>query len=96
MVTDLPQAQAEKALRDAGFTNITIQMAFDPTKPAGTVLNQSPTANTSGDVSKPVVLTISQGPSPSPTPSPSASDTGSPTTSPTPSASTSPTVAPTL
>ena len=84
---DLNTARA--ALEQAGFANIADRPAagYDPKKPEGTVLSQSPRGGTfakTGADGDTITLFVNHKPSPSPTPSPTSP-------SPTPSESPSPT-----
>ncbi|QIK73916.1 Stk1 family PASTA domain-containing Ser/Thr kinase [Propioniciclava coleopterorum] len=82
-------AQAEQTLKDAGFTNLATQEAFDPSMKAGEVMSTSPDADTTVQRSEKITIIVSKGPEPTPTPTPTSA-TPTPTSTPT-SASPSPT-----
>jgi len=90
-VVDRDAATAEALLEQAGFTVTEKPGAvFDPHKPEGQVLSQTPTGGTYAKTGSIVTVFVNTKPSPSPSPSPSSpSPSGSPSTS--PSASPSPT-----
>jgi serine/threonine-protein kinase len=73
------QADAQKALRDAGFTNVTVQSAESDAVPKGSAVGTEPGAGTAASADTPITLLIAV-----PTP-PAGSSTPAPTT-----ASTSP------
>ncbi|MBO5897106.1 MAG: PASTA domain-containing protein, partial [Clostridia bacterium] len=60
-VVGLPKAEAEKALRDAGYYNINFQTA-PSTEKAGTVISQTPKYSSAAnlDTSTIIVLTIAE------------------------------------
>jgi serine/threonine-protein kinase len=67
------QADAEKLLRDAGFTNVTVQSAENDTVPQGSAVGTEPGAGTSASADTPITLLIAV-PTP-PSGSPTASST---------------------
>jgi serine/threonine-protein kinase len=56
------QAAAEQALKDAGFTNVTVKQAEDATQPAGTVTDVSPGQNTQATADTAITLTVASAP----------------------------------
>jgi serine/threonine-protein kinase len=56
------QDAAEKALRDAGFTNVMVKQVEDPNQPAGTVTDVSPGQNTQATADTPITLTVASAP----------------------------------
>jgi beta-lactam-binding protein with PASTA domain len=86
-VGGFPQAAAEKALRDAGFTKVSVSKQVS-TQSAGTVVSQSPDAGSEASRSatvKIVVATPATVPStPPPTATSTPTDPDTPTSSPTP------------
>jgi beta-lactam-binding protein with PASTA domain len=68
------QADAQKALRDAGFTNVTVQSAESDSVPQGTAVGTEPGAGTAATADTPITLLIAV-----PTP-PAGSSTPAPTT----------------
>lgn len=62
---------ARSRLEGAGFTVTTVSQASD--QPAGTVIDQSPAANTQVDAGSTITLTVSDGPATEPTPGPATS-----------------------
>jgi eukaryotic-like serine/threonine-protein kinase len=87
------QATATQILEQAGFVVVEQPAAvYDPKKPQGTVVGQSPSAKTFARTGSQVQIFVNTKPSPSPSPSPSQSGSPSPSesASPSPSGSTSP------
>jgi beta-lactam-binding protein with PASTA domain len=94
-VTQFPQAAAEKALRDAGFTKVSVSREIS-SQAAGTVVSQDPDAGTEASRSSRVRLVVaSAAPAPSTPPSPEPQPSDTPTPSPTPRSSPSPSSSPT-
>jgi serine/threonine-protein kinase len=56
------QAAAEKALRDAGFTNVTVKQVEDATQPAGTVTAVDPGQNTQATADTAITLSVASAP----------------------------------
>jgi serine/threonine-protein kinase len=77
------QADAQKTLLDAGFTNVTPQSAESDAVPQGTAVGTEPGAGTSATADTPITLLIA-------VPTPPATTTTPPSTSPSPSPSPSP------
>jgi beta-lactam-binding protein with PASTA domain len=73
------QADAEKALRDAGFTNVTVQSAESDTVPQGSAVGTEPGAGTSASADTPITLLIAV-----PTPPATSSSSSAPSSSPAP------------
>jgi len=59
-VTGKPQADAEKALKDAGF-QVSVQQGFDATVTAGSVISQSPASNEKVPQNTTVGIVVSKG-----------------------------------
>jgi len=79
------QADAQRALHDAGFTNVTVQSVENDTVPQGQAVGTEPGAGTQATADTPITLLIAvPTPSSSTTPSSPAPSSGPPTT-PTPS-----------
>jgi beta-lactam-binding protein with PASTA domain/tRNA A-37 threonylcarbamoyl transferase component Bud32 len=57
------QAAAEQALKDAGFTNVTVKMVEDATQPAGTVTDVTPGQNTQATADTAITLSVAAAPS---------------------------------
>jgi beta-lactam-binding protein with PASTA domain len=76
------QAEAENAVRNAGFEPRVIQSA-DTTKPAGTVIDQSPRAGETPSKGSTVTIVVSSFVAPPPTPSGTPTPTGTPNVNPT-------------
>jgi len=75
------QADAQKALHDAGFTNVTVQSVENDTVPQGQAVGTEPGAGTQATADTPITLLIAvPTPSSSTTPSSSAPPSGPPTT----------------
>jgi eukaryotic-like serine/threonine-protein kinase len=62
-VVGLPQDQAEKALRDAGF-KVDVTKAYSTDVPSGRVISASPQEGTTADKGTPVRLSVSRGAQP--------------------------------
>ncbi|GAB2593488.1 Stk1 family PASTA domain-containing Ser/Thr kinase [Microlunatus antarcticus] len=83
-VSSFPQAAAEKALRDAGFSKVSVTRQVS-SETAGTVISQNPDPGSKASRSTTIKLVVAQAaPAPSPTPTqtpdePSASPSASPT-----------------
>ena len=77
------QAEAEQAIRDAGFEPDVVQTS-STTEPQGTVIQQSPKAGQTADQGSTVTILVSTYQPPSESPSPTGSPSGSPSTSPSP------------
>jgi serine/threonine-protein kinase len=56
------QAAAEKALKDAGFTNVTVKQVEDATQPAGTVTSVDPGQNTQATADTAITLSVASAP----------------------------------
>ncbi|WP_448626224.1 Stk1 family PASTA domain-containing Ser/Thr kinase [Geodermatophilus sp. URMC 64] len=56
------QDAAQAALRDAGFTNVTVEQAEDATQPAGTVVDVSPGQGQQASSDTAITLTVAQAP----------------------------------
>src|SRR5690242_6325057 len=56
------QAAAEKALKDAGFTNVTVKQVEDATQPAGTVTAVDPGQNTQATADTAITLSVASAP----------------------------------
>jgi serine/threonine-protein kinase len=87
------RATATQVLEQAGFVVVEQPAAvYDPKKPQGAVVAQSPSAGTFAKTGSQVQIFVNTKPSPSPSPSPSQSGSPSPSesASPSPSGSTSP------
>src|SRR3954466_13541917 len=56
------QAAAEKALKDAGFTNVTVKQVEDATQPAGTVTAVDPGQNTQATADSAITLSVASAP----------------------------------
>ena len=87
-VVGMQQAEAEKAIRDAGFQPDVVESS-NTTEPKGTVIQQSPKAGQTADQGSTVTILVSSYEPPTTSPSPTPSPTTSPTL-PTPSSSSSP------
>jgi serine/threonine-protein kinase len=75
------QADAQKALHDAGFTNVTVQSAENNSVPQGQAVGTEPGAGTQATADTPITLLIAvPTPSSSTTPSSPAPTSGTPTT----------------
>ena len=70
-VDGFPQAAAEKALADAGFTKVTTSQQ-ESSQTAGTVVSQSPDAGSEASRGTTIKLVIAKPAAPSPSASPSA------------------------
>jgi beta-lactam-binding protein with PASTA domain/predicted Ser/Thr protein kinase len=57
------QAAAQQALKEAGFTNVTVKQVEDATQPAGTVTNVDPAQNTQATADTPITLSVATAPS---------------------------------
>jgi len=57
------QAAAEQALKDAGFTNVTVKQVDSASAPAGTVTDVSPAQNTQATADTAITLSVAQAPS---------------------------------
>ncbi|MCL2324621.1 MAG: Stk1 family PASTA domain-containing Ser/Thr kinase [Actinomycetia bacterium] len=66
-ITGQSQAQAQATLRNAGFSNTTIQQEFSSTVPSGNAIGASPASGTTANRNATITIIISQGP-PSPAP----------------------------
>jgi serine/threonine-protein kinase len=77
-VVGMKQADAEQAIRDAGFVPDVVESA-NTTEPKGTVIQQSPTAGQTPPEGSTVTIVVSTYEEPSETPSPSESPSESPT-----------------
>jgi beta-lactam-binding protein with PASTA domain len=75
------QAEAENAIRNAGFEPRVIQQA-DTTEPAGTVIDQSPRAGETPSEGSTVTIVVSSFVEPSETPTPSETPSVDPTETP--------------
>jgi eukaryotic-like serine/threonine-protein kinase len=82
-VTGDSENAATKALNKAGF-NVKVEEAASGTVPAGTVINQQPTAGVKANKDSTVTITVSTGPSASPSPTATTTPTTTPTGSPSP------------
>ncbi|MCD6639176.1 MAG: PASTA domain-containing protein [Nocardioides sp.] len=76
-VVGMTQAEAEKAIRDAGFTPDAVPYGGETTEPKGTVVRQSPAGGTA-DQGDTITIFISTYEEPTPTPTPTPTDTTSP------------------
>jgi beta-lactam-binding protein with PASTA domain len=78
------QADAEKALRDAGFTDVSTQSVENDTVPQGQAVGTEPAAGTQAKADTPITLLIAvpTPPATSTTPSPPAPTTSAPKSSP--------------
>ncbi|MCW2845756.1 MAG: pknB1 [Nocardioides sp.] len=85
-VVGMQQADAERALRDAGFVPDVVESA-NTTEPKGTVIQQSPTAGQTDQEGSTVTIVVSTYEEPSESPSPSETPSESPTLLPTESPS---------
>ena len=82
-VGGFPQAAAEKALNDAGFTKVSVSRQVS-SQPSGTVVSQSPDAGTEASRSTTVKLVVATPPvQPTSPPPTSPTETGSPNPDPT-------------
>jgi beta-lactam-binding protein with PASTA domain len=82
----MQQADAERAIRDAGFVPDVVPSP-NTTEPKGTVIQQSPTAGQNPPEGSTVTIVVSTYEEPTETPSPSETPTESPTLLPTESPS---------
>ncbi|MBY8875554.1 Stk1 family PASTA domain-containing Ser/Thr kinase [Micromonospora sp. PLK6-60] len=82
-VVGLTEDQAKERLREAGFTNVSVELGKNvPADQAGKVTEQNPKANDRKPVNTEITITVSQ-PEPTTEPTPTDEPTGSPDPTPT-------------